>query len=172
MRTSSRSITFDDLRKIAHTLPGVEDGTSYGTPALKVRGMRTQWIVLAASLLLAGCSSLPSPRCEPSEQMLVNDLLYFGTVKPGGIVSAEEWAGFLGSVVTPRFPAGLTSWTASGQWRSADGTLTLESSHVLNILHAADSASEIAIREVVAKYKSRFKQEAVLRVKSPACVSF
>ena len=128
--------------------------------------------IAIASLLLAGCSSVPSPRCESGEQAMVNDLLYSGTVKPGGIVSAQEWAGFLGSVVTPRFPAGLTSWTASGQWRSADGTLTLESSHVLNLLHASDSASEAAIREVVAQYKSQFKQEAVLRVKAPACVSF
>jgi hypothetical protein len=30
--------TFDDIRKIAHALPGVVDGTSYGTPALKVGG--------------------------------------------------------------------------------------------------------------------------------------
>jgi hypothetical protein len=30
--------TFDDLREIARTLPGVVDGTSYGTPALKVGG--------------------------------------------------------------------------------------------------------------------------------------
>lgn len=33
-----RAVTFDDVRELAHTLPGVEDGTSYGTPALKVRG--------------------------------------------------------------------------------------------------------------------------------------
>lgn len=31
-------ISFEQIRKIAHALPGVEDGTSYGTPALKVRG--------------------------------------------------------------------------------------------------------------------------------------
>ena len=31
-------VTFDDVRKAAHRLPGVEDSTSYGTPALKVRG--------------------------------------------------------------------------------------------------------------------------------------
>jgi hypothetical protein len=31
-------VTFDDVRAAAHRLPGVEDGTSYGTPALKVRG--------------------------------------------------------------------------------------------------------------------------------------
>ena len=30
-------MTFDDVRKIALAWPGVEDGTSYGTPALKVR---------------------------------------------------------------------------------------------------------------------------------------
>jgi hypothetical protein len=30
-------VTFDDVRKIALAWPGAEDGTSYGTPALKVR---------------------------------------------------------------------------------------------------------------------------------------
>jgi len=30
-------MTFDDVRNIALTWPEVEDGTSYGTPALKVR---------------------------------------------------------------------------------------------------------------------------------------
>ena len=30
--------TFDDVRAIAHVLPGVKDGTSYGTRALKVGG--------------------------------------------------------------------------------------------------------------------------------------
>lgn len=38
-RASRRTpVTFDDVRAVAHTLPGVEDGTSYGTAALKVRG--------------------------------------------------------------------------------------------------------------------------------------
>ena len=31
------AVTFDDVRKIALTWPEVEDGTSYDTPALKVR---------------------------------------------------------------------------------------------------------------------------------------
>ena len=38
--TSSRTaapVTFDDVRKFALAWPEVEDGTSYGTPALKVR---------------------------------------------------------------------------------------------------------------------------------------
>ena len=33
----ARAVTFDELRKIALAWPEVEDGTSYGTPALKVR---------------------------------------------------------------------------------------------------------------------------------------
>ena len=31
-------MTYDDVRALALAWPGVEDGTSYGTPALKVRG--------------------------------------------------------------------------------------------------------------------------------------
>jgi hypothetical protein len=31
-------VTFDQIRELALKLPGVEDGTSYGTPALKVKG--------------------------------------------------------------------------------------------------------------------------------------
>ena len=30
-------MTYDDVRKIALKFPGVEEGTSYGTPALKVK---------------------------------------------------------------------------------------------------------------------------------------
>jgi hypothetical protein len=31
-------MTFDDVRQIALALPGVEEGTSYGTPSFKVKG--------------------------------------------------------------------------------------------------------------------------------------
>jgi hypothetical protein len=31
-------VDFDSVRRIAHELPGVEDGTAYGSPAVKVRG--------------------------------------------------------------------------------------------------------------------------------------
>lgn len=37
-RAASPAVTFEQVRTIALTFPGVEDGTSYGTPALKVRG--------------------------------------------------------------------------------------------------------------------------------------
>src|SRR5438128_11100852 len=33
-----RAITFDAVRKMATALPGVEEGTAWGVPALKLRG--------------------------------------------------------------------------------------------------------------------------------------
>ena len=37
-RPASAGVTYEQVRTVALTFPGVEDGTSYGTPALKVRG--------------------------------------------------------------------------------------------------------------------------------------
>lgn len=37
-RDMPRSITFETVRKIGLTLPDVEEGTTYGSPSLKVRG--------------------------------------------------------------------------------------------------------------------------------------
>jgi hypothetical protein len=127
--------------------------------------------LLAFALLCGGCASSLGPRCADGQQVAVSELIYFGAATPDGVVSAESWNVFLRDIVTPRFPQGLTSWEASGQWRSADGSLTREDSHVLNLVHPADSASEGAIRAIVNEYKQRFRQEAVLRVAAPACIS-
>ena len=123
------------------------------------------------ALTLSACATQPAPRCSSGQQPSISDLIYFGTEKPGGTVSDEEWAAFLREVVTPRFPDGLTTWRASGQWRSADGSLTREDSHVLNLVHAGDAKAEGAIGALIGEYKTRFRQEAVLRVRSDACVS-
>jgi hypothetical protein len=34
----TRRVTYDTVRRLGLTLPNVEEGTSYGTPALKVKG--------------------------------------------------------------------------------------------------------------------------------------
>jgi hypothetical protein len=125
----------------------------------------------AMAATLAACTSAPAPSCNGGEQISVHDTLYFGTATPDGIVSADEWTSFLNDAVTPRFPQGLSVWQASGQWRSADGTIVREASHVLDLVHASDESSDRAVREIVAAYKARFHQEAVLRVRTPTCLS-
>ncbi len=102
----------------------------------------------------------------------MQDLLYFGTATPDGVVSANDWHGFIDSVVTPRFPEGLSVWPASGQWKSAAGPIVRESSYVLSLVHPEGASAETAIADIVREYKARFRQEAVMRVRAPACISF
>jgi hypothetical protein len=130
-------------------------------------------LILVAALAAAGCASVQRPACGVGEASSVSDLLYFGTAKPGGgAVTDAEWVDFLAASVTRRFPQGLTVWQATGQWKGNDGVVIREPSFVLNLVHADSPQSEDAIRGIVAEYKARFNQEAVLRVRSPACVSF
>jgi hypothetical protein len=119
----------------------------------------------------AGCAA-PQDRCGPQEQLAVSDTLFFGTATSEGVVSAQDWTSFLAGTVTPQFPAGLTAWPASGQWQSADGGLTQENSYVLNIVHPPGAAADAAIRSIMTQYRARFRQQAVLRVRTPACTSF
>ena len=126
---------------------------------------------LATALVVAGCVATPAALCRDGEEQVIADTLYFGTNKPGGVVSIDEWQDFLATGVTPRFPQGITSWRASGQWRSENGKLEHEASYVLQLVHANSADTERAVREVMTDYRKRFEQEAVLRVRLPACVS-
>jgi hypothetical protein len=105
--------------------------------------------------------------------------LFFGTAKPDGTaVSDAEWAGFLDSEVTPRFPDGLTVIPGFGQWQGEDGAIVQEQSKQLILFYpreyAADSGA--AIEEIRVAYEEQFQQESVLRADdgqpAPACVSF
>ena len=133
--------------------------------------MRRAALALAiVTLALAGCASLSRP-CPGGQSTAIQEWLYFGTEQPAGHVTPEEWAQFLADTVTPRFPDGLTVWQASGQWRSASGSIVREASYVLGLVHAPDAAADHAVRELVDVYKRRFQQEAALRVRSEACSS-
>ncbi len=128
--------------------------------------------VLAVSLAVGACASSPRVVCQPGEQLAVVDSMYFGTVRPGGVVTAQEWRAFVDRVVAPRFPKGFTSWEASGQWQTAMGIIEKEASHVLSVAHPNTEESERAIRAITSTYKTEFQQEAVLWVRSKGCLSF
>jgi hypothetical protein len=102
----------------------------------------------------------------------VRSELFFGTARPDGVVTDEEFSEFLDRVITPRFPDGLTLLKGHGQFTGEDGVLIKEESFVLILLYPLedfrDSSRKInAIRE---RYKDEFQQESVLRVDDPFAV--
>lgn len=125
-----------------------------------------------AAALLGGCAHPGALRCDAGARPMIAERLYFGTERPGGVVSETDWQAFVGDTIATRFPAGFTTWEATGGWRGADGRALREASHVLEVMHPADAAgAEDAIIATIADYRARFEQEAVLRVRAPACVA-
>lgn len=130
---------------------------------------------LSSALLLSSlgaCTSIQPPTCSPDEHSVVLDTLYLGTATPNGVVTAEEWAAFLRDTVTPTSPEGLTSWVASGQWKTSSGLSKQEQTYVLQLAYEGDQEKDQAARRIIQSYKSRFHQEAVMRLRSQACRSF
>jgi hypothetical protein len=121
---------------------------------------------------LQGCVTAGAHLCRPGEQVYTSDTLYFGTGMREGVVSPQQWDGFLSSVVTVRFPQGLTVWPVQGQWRSADSKIVHETSYVLSLVHPDDAVSDAAVTEIVTAYKTQFQQESILRLRSTVCARF
>jgi hypothetical protein len=97
------------------------------------------------------------------------ETLYFGTQKPDHtFVTDIEWTRFLEEVVTPRFPAGFTTWEANGQWRDQKGEIERERTHIVQIV----DPDEAKLVEIIDIYKKQFQQEAVLRVHAHVGVAF
>jgi hypothetical protein len=133
-------------------------------------------IMLAGVSAFAGCTAVrpepPSPAAGIAA-LAILDRLYFGRNIPhGGEVSDTDWATFLTEVVTPRFPSGFTVLRGDGQWREASGTIVHERSFVLEVNHPDTAVADHAVQEIMADYKRRFAQEAVLRLREHVDASF
>ena len=111
--------------------------------------------------------------CLGSAHAMARLELLFGTSRPqGGVVTEKEWAMFLDTEVTPRFPAGLTVLNGPGQWRGGDGRVAKEQSRILVIWHEPNDRTEADIEAIRSAYKARFAQQSVMRVDGTSCVSF
>ena len=91
--------------------------------------------------------------------------LFFGTAKPDGVVTLEEFQAFLDEVVTPLFPGGLTVVTADGQFRGAGGIAIRERSYVVILIYPFEEqhTSGRNIDTIRLEYMRRYRQESVLR---------
>jgi hypothetical protein len=141
--------------------------------------VRVRAVIIAGVLTAAACARPPGPAapvpaaCAVGDTALVRDVVYFGRNRPdGGTVSDGEWQAFLDAVVTPRFPNGFTVVEATGQWKGRSGVVERERSAIVTFLHTGSAADRDAVAEVAGEYKRRFRQEAVLRERSPACARF
>jgi len=98
--------------------------------------------------------------------------LFFGTAKPDGVVTEEEFRQFVDEEVTKRFPDGLTLLKADGQFRGDDNITIKEQSFVLILLYPYDTfkKSSQKIQRIRELYKDQFDQQSVLRVDDPYIV--
>ncbi len=88
-------------------------------------------------------------------------------------VSEASFARFLAQDVTPRFPDGFTVFDAKGQWRAPGGErISKERSKVLTIAMPPSPENDKRLAEITNLYKMRFKQQSVIQIVRPACVSF
>lgn len=142
--------------------------------------MRFRSLSPAALLFgLTACSaSLPSsttplPTAYAAAGFQVRDELYFGMRKrDAALVTEAEWQAFVDSVVTPRFPPGLTVLSGAGQYQPKGQPLVREPTRVLILIHPGGADAERHIREIAAIYCRRFDQESVMRVTSPVSRDF
>jgi hypothetical protein len=128
---------------------------------------------MIAAATLTGCASL-APACAVGQQAMLQATLLFGrNVKGRAPVSEPEWRQFLAREVTPRFPDGLTAFSADGQWRDrVRGLAVREPSKVVLIVIRDDATVRDRLNAVADAYKRRFAQRSVGIVTSPTCASF
>lgn len=129
---------------------------------------------LLLAVVLAGCAAAGTPRvCDGKTG--VTTMLYFGlSRKDGGQITARAWERFVHQDVARAFPSGFTVLSGRGYWRrSGTGRALWEPSRVILRVHDGAADDHKAIVALVALYKRRFGQEAVLRVDhATGCITF
>ena len=135
----------------------------------------------AVVILLGGCAApsgagpaMATQACPVGGSQMAKVELYVGLAIPGGgEVSEAAWLAFLDTEITPRFPGGLSVSEVSGQWRdAATGGIVREPARRVMILYERSANAEAAIEAIRAAYKTRFRQDSVMRLDETECVAF
>ncbi len=131
-------------------------------------------ISLALCLVLfTACSAVETQTCPDGYEKFTEHRMFFGRgSNEAESVDDADWDKFLGEVVTPRFPDGLTVVDGAGQWREGGSVIHKERSKVLIILTPADAVVSDQLGEISEEYKSRFDHELVLITTEDACAAF
>lgn len=136
--------------------------------------------LLVVGALSAGCivdNSTTSTTTAASTSPVKHDVvttIYFGlgVGDAGDLIPPAAWEEFVRKDVADALPAGFTIVDAMGRWKDNDSVVR-EPSRMLIVIHDGSPEMSRKLDQLRATYKSRFKQESVLRVDTPASlVSF
>jgi hypothetical protein len=120
--------------------------------------------------LLGACAQQQPLTCVAPLKPAVEVDLYFGrAIAGGGEVSDADWASFLATEVTPRFPDGLSGIDMAGQWRGPSGEISRERSKMLVVIVFDAPAHAPKVQALIDAYLKRFRQREVLRTERPLC---
>ena len=130
--------------------------------------------VLLLALLAGACAPAPAT-CPVGNAPAAIAEIAFGRTSAGRLrVTEADWSAFLAAEATPRFPAGLTTLDAEGQWRASDGSLLRERAKLLWLVIPGATMAEAAARTapLAETYRARFGQESVVRSLRESCAGF
>ena len=128
--------------------------------------------VAALSVGLADCAGTGRP-CPPGQERLRTAQLFFGrrvSNQPGVLEAA--FRRFVSQELTPRFPDGLTVLEGGGQWKGEENRLIRESARVVQIILPRTPDAEQRLEAARQAYRARFRQDSILVITRPTCVSF
>jgi hypothetical protein len=127
------------------------------------RSINIFWL-LSLILLMAGCT-------PPSSWSRYE--VCFGLSADTGKtrISDAQWQEFRDQEIAVRFPDGFTVYRAEGHWSSGGETYD-ESSQVLMVVAPDTDDTQKKLDAIAKAYVRRFRQDAVLLIKSDAKVRF
>lgn len=105
---------------------------------------------------------------DPTPELIQEDLYFGRNIVGGGEVSEAQFQAFIDAEITPRFPNGLTTYDADGQFLDSAGNLIKEPSQVVSLIFDDTVENEAAIDQIIVAYKQQFQQESVLEVVNEA----
>jgi hypothetical protein len=147
-------------------------------PAMVHGCQRTLFIRIAAASMLAlaltGAANAQLLDCLGGQRPTQVVELMFGRNIGARIgVREDDFGRFVDREIMSRFPNGLTVFNAAGQWREkASDKIVREPSKIVQIVLPGQVDDMARLNEIVEAYKRRFKQQSVVMIVRPACVSF
>lgn len=141
--------------------------------------MRRLAILAVSAVLLTACAGVeavgvgPDPACAAGLERRATAELYFGrNIDFDFGVTDADWTRFVDEEITSRFPSGFTVIDAAGQWRDETARIVREPSKVVIIVLAGRPDENLELDAIRQAYRTRFRQDAVMRVDHTACVGF